>query len=148
VEDSELSQLREKLQATEQELNEGYSQAISWGWELVGMKERPLPTGYIAALYVLFNFAALVAGVVCTILGNGLDSLGVALVVGSIFGFGAFIAQFWTVAAQREYDTYNQVTGRLGQLRDLNANRIALLGHIQRLETGLKEEQPTSPEGR
>jgi hypothetical protein len=79
---------------------------------------------------------------VFTVLGHSLESLGVALVVGAIFGFGTFIAQFWAVATQREGSVYDEVYGNLEYLKDLNRKRQALIERIEVLE----EQQETGGE--
>jgi hypothetical protein len=66
---------------------------------------------------VLLSGGALALGIVLSLLGRSLESLGVALVVGAIFSFGAFISQFWAVSSQREFETRTAVFGEIDELK-------------------------------
>jgi hypothetical protein len=50
----------------------------------------------------------LVAGVVFIPFGGALQSLGIALIVGSLFSFGAFVAQFWAIQVEKEREVFNR----------------------------------------
>jgi hypothetical protein len=56
--------------------------------------------GVITAFYASFISICLLAGVVFCFFGGTLAALGAALVVGALFSFGAFVAQFWLVTQQ------------------------------------------------
>ena len=55
-----------------------------------------------AMIYVLFNAACLILGLTFVFFKGAAQTLGVSLIVGSLFSFGAFVAQFWSAAMQRE----------------------------------------------
>jgi hypothetical protein len=123
---SELEALHAQLADLQHQLDAGYrnvAQSHSWGF--IGVNSRVFDGARITAILVLLNCAALVTGVVLTATGSSLDSLGVALVVGAIFGFGAFGGQFWALATQREVYVYDQITGRIDQLRVLRERYTA-----------------------
>jgi len=149
VDDSpaELDDLRSQLAATEEELDTRVAQEASgWGLPLAGIQQHVVGTGRIAAVYVLLNAGALGLGIAFTVLSRSLESLGVALVVGAVFGFGAFIAQFWAVAAQREFAVRDEVFGSLEDLKGLNEKRLALAERIELLAEEQKADSEVSPE--
>lgn len=120
-------QLRKQRNAIEQLIN----RELARPWRLnfpigpvsIDLRRR-VNSGAIAAIYSLFNVACLVAGVCMILFGGILAELGIAIVVGSIFAFGSFFAQWWTVQAQREVDIRDHVLGghavfeRLAEMRD------------------------------
>jgi hypothetical protein len=56
----------------------------------------------LAVIYVLFNAVCLILGITFVFFKGAVQTLGVSLIVGSLFSFGAFVAQFWSAAMQRE----------------------------------------------
>lgn len=56
----------------------------------------------LAMIYLLFNVACLILGITFVFFKGAVQTLGVSLIVGSLFSFGAFVAQFWSAAMQRE----------------------------------------------
>jgi len=72
-----------------------------------------------AAAFVSFHLLVLATGAVLIFVGGAPRDLGMALVVGALFGFGAFIAQVWTMQVSREqWLSEDEIRGRLA---DLNA---------------------------
>jgi hypothetical protein len=55
-----------------------------------------------AMIYAFFNVACLILGLTFVFFKGAIQTLGVSLIVGSLFSFGAFVAQFWSAAQQRE----------------------------------------------
>lgn len=55
-----------------------------------------------AVIYVLFNAACLILGLTFVFFEGAIQTLGVSLIVGGLFSFGAFVGQFWSAAMQRE----------------------------------------------
>jgi DNA-binding CsgD family transcriptional regulator len=105
------------------------------------LEPRVVTTTYVAEIFRLLNGGALVAGTILTIAGHGsLVSLGVALIVGGIFGFGAFLAQFWAALEERETHVTDQMTGRVEGLRDLYIECSELRGRIAALEARQNSE--------
>ena len=56
----------------------------------------------LSAIYVLFNAACLILSLTFVFFKGAAQTLGVSLIVGGLFSFGAFVAQFWSAAQQRE----------------------------------------------
>lgn len=81
-------------------------------------------TNGIAIVFVVWHLLAGTVGVVLTL--NGSKDLGIALVVGALFGFGAFLAQFWSQAmdTQREFMMKIEAEDDVKQLR-VTTDRLA-----------------------
>lgn len=122
---SELAALREQLTAMESQVAAGIDE-VSHTWVWKDGTPRILGSARISQIFSLVNGGALTAGIVISVIGGSLESLGVALIVGGIFGFGAFIAQFWSVAAQREFLVFDEVTGPVERLYALHNQYVAL----------------------
>lgn len=90
----------------------------------------------IARIYILFNIACLVAGIILIFFKGTFQVLGIALIVGGLFSFGAFVAQLWTVAVQRGHETLDRAIGRAyddekyAELRRLAAASHELRGKL------------------
>lgn len=122
---SNINQLRKELQDAEDEFwREFGKSAQRWQITLGPVHiSASIGSGFITRTYVLFNACCLIAGAILALLGGIATSLGVALVVGALFSFGAFLTQFWAVAAEREHSTLalidrDEVAARLKQLAD------------------------------
>lgn len=61
-----------------------------------------ISSALFAIIYALFNAACLILGVIFVFSKGAVQTLGVSLLVGGLFSFGAFVAQFWSAAMQRE----------------------------------------------
>ena len=145
---SELDQLIKQFKDTDEALSEGLQKEASWwSWRIgrIGI-QRVFPSGLITLVYVLFNVITFVLGVIFSLLGGVFNSLGIALVVGSIFSAGTFVTQFWAVAVQRENETWAQVTGSLDNLKYLAKKRAALRESIELL-VSQRETQDNSKLG-
>lgn len=146
----DINRLRKELQDAEGEFwREFGDSAQRWQITLGPVHVRAsIGSGFITRFYVFFNICCLTAGVVLTLLGGVATSLGVALVVGALFSFGAFLTQFWAVAAEREHATLalidkDELTARLKQLADKRSAIAQLIA-----ESMPSENQPrTSSHG-
>jgi hypothetical protein len=93
----------------------------------------PVRSGLIFAVYIIFNTAVLAAGI-ALILGKGvLKDLGVAMVVGALFAFGSFAAQWWTVQVQFERDVDDRIYGSIGEQQHLGEMRTRILRKLNQL---------------
>jgi hypothetical protein len=59
-------------------------------------------SGLVTIGYIVFNSVWLIVGIVLITLHGTPRDIGIAVVAGAIFAFGAFMAQWWTVLVQRE----------------------------------------------
>jgi hypothetical protein len=86
-------------------MNELASKFSSWNLYFGGRRiTRRMSTSDIANIFAGWHLFALVAGALVTILWRDNGGLGAALIVGSLFGFGSFLSQFWSQAMDRERD--------------------------------------------
>jgi len=111
------------------------------GWQLWGRPfgvRVPANSALIFMAFTLFNLSALGAGIGLTIATRGaLNNLGIALVVGALFAFGSFMAQWWTVQAQVELDFTDRITGtaqREEQIGKLRSQIVKRLEHLEQSE--------------
>ena len=65
----------------------------------------------ISAVYVLFNIICFATGIAFIFLKGAFQALGIALVVGGVFSFGTFMAQWWDHAWQRQRDVRDHAFG-------------------------------------
>lgn len=76
-----------------------------------GNPTRPqvrINSALFAVAYALFNSVCLILGLVFVFFKGASQALGISLIVGSLFSFGAFVAQFWSAAMQREADAIDR----------------------------------------
>ena len=79
-----------------------------------------------AMIYVLFNSVCLILGLIFVFFKGATQALGISLVVGSLFSFGAFVAQFWSAAMQREADAIDRAFDAANQdIRYTDLRRLA-----------------------
>jgi hypothetical protein len=50
----------------------------------------------------LFKVACLILGLTFFFFKGAIQTIGISLIVGGLFSFGAFVAQFWSAAMRRE----------------------------------------------
>ena len=95
-------------------------------------------------LFIAFHGLAGSVGIACFFLPGAFPGLGAALVVGSLFGFGAFLAQAWTRQMEREEgrteDEYRQLLSEIEQRRQKVEKR--LLKEIRKLDRRGDDEGP------
>jgi hypothetical protein len=109
--DEEKVRLHQELQETEDSFWREMSHAAS-GWQLIAGPVRiraVVRSETITLVYVAFNAACFIAGTIFIFAGGVLANLGIAIVVGAIFAFGSFVAQFWAVAVQNEREVRDRV---------------------------------------
>jgi hypothetical protein len=143
---AERRRLHEELQAVDQEFREAWYGVVGgWQFSLGPFKiERKIGSGTIARVYVIFNAACFVTGIVFVPLGGTVSTIGVALIVGALFSFGAFVSQFWTVVTQQELDMSERICtddAQFVKFRELDARRTELLQRLDRLNSN---ESPRS----
>jgi hypothetical protein len=78
----------------------------------------PYNATQVASIYRIILLALFVVGVILSVVNHGTGGLGVALVVGSIFAFGAWMAQAWYLSREEELRLRNELLGGLME-RDL-----------------------------
>jgi hypothetical protein len=132
---AELRRLRQELEAANDAFWEEYERVKRvWHFKFGPLRfERAVGSQFITRVYVAFNAICFAVGIVLVVLGGVSGTVGVALIVGSLFAFGSFVAQYWAIVTQEEIDQYNR-TGRdveLTKLRHLGVRRAQL---IRRLE--------------
>ena len=126
---SELDRLRNKLTQLDELIRQQEARRSNWGIGLrVGQKRlgyyKQITAARIFLSYVAFNFSGIIVGIVMIINKGVARELGIAVVVGSIFAFGSFIAQWWSIEVQQEIDFAGRVYGgvayqqRLGEMRN------------------------------
>lgn len=91
--------------------------------------------GVINAFYASFISICLLAGVIFCFFGGILAALGAALVVGALFSFGAFVAQFWLVTQQAQQKVSESIFGeeRLAHLKKLADKRRVVINRLKDL---------------
>ena len=62
----------------------------------------------LARYFIVFHLLVWVVGGVLILTDGPARELGMALVVGALFGFGAFVSQVWTLQVQKERGDANQ----------------------------------------
>ena len=138
---AELRQLREELQAVDQEFREAwYSIAGEWQFSLGPINiQRKIGSVTIAQVYVIFNAACFATGIALALLGGTISTVGVSLIVGALFSFGALVAQFWTIVTQQRLDLNKQIytnnDAQFAKFRELDAKRTELLKRLDRLNS-------------
>jgi hypothetical protein len=96
----ERTALLRQLSSVEQESQREIEERIGlWGFAFIRARVQ---SGPIAISYIAFNVVGIGVGIYLIVLGATPRVIGIALTVGSILAFGAFVAQWWTVAVQRE----------------------------------------------
>ncbi|MEU6646759.1 hypothetical protein ABZ863_30040 [Saccharomonospora sp. NPDC046836] len=119
IDKADLLVERDRIVARYNEIN---SAIHTWGikigpWRWV----RPVHTGAISIIFALWHLSAFATGVLITILWEGGKELGVALVVGALFGVGSFLSQMWSqgMDRQREFVQRVEFEDELSEMRGL-----------------------------
>ena len=101
---SESDDVLGQLQAAHLEFRRQASMTGGWGyWTKSGRRlVGPMDAAAVGAAYRWLLAVAFVLGVVLTMVGGTLGQLGAALVVGSLFAFGSWMAQAWALSRQGE----------------------------------------------
>lgn len=133
---SEADQLLSELRDIDRLLMDGLLEESSH-WSIGAGRFRVqgiFSPNLIAVIFLVFNSGCLAGGIVFSLLGGTLNSLGISLVVGSVFAMSAFIAQLWTVSYQRSRDVLREVFGDdFEELKNLAARRAEVVNRITAL---------------
>ena len=90
-----------QLKSVDYEMQKEIRRRSSQGWGL-GPIRFEASSGIITIGYIAFHAACFVIGIVLITLGGIPRDVGIAVVVGALFAFGSFMAQWWAVVVQRE----------------------------------------------
>ncbi len=135
---SELDRLRKKLAELDELIKQQEARRASWGLGLrIGRRRfayyRRITAAIIFLSYAAFNIAGIIVGVVMVFNKGVLRELGIAIVVGSIFAFGSFIAQWWSIEVQQEIDFSGRVYGSVAYQQYLGEMRNEIVKLLDRL---------------
>jgi hypothetical protein len=110
-ESAEPGQLRAELQVVEKEFDARWrTQMGRWGFHLGPFKMAHYVSAmFIVQVYVVFNVACFFSGVGLAFIGGVFTTIGIAVMVGALFSFGAFVAQFWAVRVQQNIDLNRKI---------------------------------------
>lgn len=146
--EAEVDRLRRELADTEAAFWKEYvNQAIGhtgffdpaapWRFGLGPIRIRyPASPMFIVQVFVLFHILCFAVGAALIFTTGPTRELGIAMVVGAIFAFGAFVAQFWAVSYERANAIYKEAVGDLEtrKLKRLAAKRAEIASQIEHLE--------------
>jgi hypothetical protein len=141
---SELDRLRKQLAQLDDLIEQQRARRSNWGLGLrIGRRPlqyyRHITAVLIFLSYVAFNLIGIIVGAVMILSKGVLRELGVAIVVGSIFAFGSFIAQWWSIEVQQEIDFNSRVYGNLAYQQRLGDMRNETREIIDRLSGSGKD---------
>jgi hypothetical protein len=138
----EIDQLVRDLQGVERTLHKALrDKAETWGLSVGPIRiQGTFSDESITIIFVVLNAACFALGVAFSLHGGTLNSLGVSLIVGSIFGIGAFVGQLWAVSYQRQREVYGKVFGEdFESLKALAAKRAEILEQIRTIYSQLDQ---------
>jgi hypothetical protein len=105
----------------------------SWGIKVGPIRvRRRIGSQLFAKLYVLFNLGLAMLGGLLIFAGESASDLGIALVVGALFSFGAFLTEVWSQTVDGEQEALDAIFGeeRRDKLRRLQKRRAVLLAEL------------------
>jgi hypothetical protein len=142
---SEPARLHTEIQALNVKLMGSY-QTFTHGWQFKWGPfyfSKHVNSTHITQVYIVFNSICFIAGIVLALLGGNISVVGISLIVGSVFSFGTFVSQFWTVVTQNELDSDRQIdpSGYFAATEDMRQKRDALLRRSWDLEERKKDSQ-------
>lgn len=131
---AEVQRLRDEAQAVDAEFMTAWNEANTWRFSLGPFRIRKrIGSQYITRVFVLFNSACFATGLILAPMSGALDTIGVSLIVGALFSFGSFIAQFWAIQAQHEFDMTMSLTGE-AELKQILEKRNSVYRRLEELE--------------
>ena len=134
---SELAHLHEELRKTEVAFWKEFDRTVArWDLRIGPLRfTTPVTPKMLALIYLLFNALCFVAGAVFAVFGGVWAALGVALIVGSLFSYGAFVGQSWVIVRQRAIGIFDRVVGdtTYAELERLAGVHRGLLDQIESL---------------
>ncbi|MEU5939928.1 hypothetical protein ABZ807_12175 [Micromonospora sp. NPDC047548] len=142
VDTSDRDELLGQFRAAYAEFRDQASHRRGWGlWTGSG---RPLIGPFnaagVARRYRLLLAVAFVVGVVLTLVGGTVGQLGAALVIGSIFAFGSWMAQAWGLSREAEFKVEDDLLFAIERARLAPyADRVL---ELERQLRALPPEQP------
>jgi hypothetical protein len=140
-----LSSLEKDLSEVDEELDEIVAEAHAWHLGRGRLSIRAsLSQQTLFLLFVGFHLATSLGGVALILWGRGRAAdLGIALLVGALFGIGAFMAEVWgrTVDKAAWLDDIGYWEPIRARFRELVKRRQALRERLEALESG-SDEQP------
>lgn len=153
-ESEELDRLDAALQEARSEFRLKYRQLTSMDLMIpVGLKKRhvfQVEVISISWIVQLLNFVCFVAGISIIFLGGVMQTIGVSLIVGSLFAEGAFVGQWWAITAQNNYMAYYRLWGdeKFARLEELKEKMAQLSEQANRLraESVLPPDSNKPPE--
>lgn len=136
---AERDQLHGELESVDQEFWAEWNRTLgTWAFSFGPLRiQRPVGSQTIMRVYVSFNTICFVAGIILAFPGGQLANIGVALIVGALFSFGALVSQFWTVVTQLQQEKFDQLGVRspgLDKLEELAARRAELSKRLSELD--------------
>lgn len=124
--------VRRELRAAYKEFAAHAANRWSWGlWTGSGRRILgPYNATQVAGIYRRILGGLFLVGVVLTLMGGLVGQLGAALVVGSLFAFGSWMAQAWVLSREREFKATDEMLSDLERERlEPYADRIRILTH-------------------
>ncbi|MEJ3744687.1 hypothetical protein WEI85_15500 [Actinomycetes bacterium KLBMP 9797] len=121
---------------------ETYAATQSWGyWTGTGRRLLgPFNAAQVAGIYRLILAALFALGVVFTVVSDATTEMGMALIVGALFAFGAWMAQAWALSREEESRIEEKLLGDLLH-RDLKRQADHIAELTRRLDE-LHDQQP------
>lgn len=136
--DTEADRLHRELSDVESAFWEEY-QKLTTGWQFsfgpIRIKHH-VSQMFIAQAFIVFHLVCFAGGVGLIFTAGATRELGIALVVGSIFAFGAFVSQFWALSIEEGRALYKEVLGEqeTRDLKQLAKKREQIMSRIEQLE--------------
>ena len=93
----------------------------------------PYNANQVAGIYRGLLVVFFVTGVVFSVVGSPVRELGVGLVIGSLFAFGAWMSQAWALSRQEEFILSDKLLGKFYQ-RDLKRCAAQIVDIARRIE--------------
>jgi len=107
TERAELLEIRKKYGKILKKFHKEYR---TWRLSLGPIRVKAaLSSQHIALIFAFWHAFAGAAGILVFIFWQAGRPLGIALVVGSLFGMGSFVSQVWSQAMNKERDLHNKL---------------------------------------
>ena len=154
-------QLEKELRSASEALDKEYrSMASTWQQGLGPLTVKlTLNSDQISEIYILFNMVCFAVGIAFIFLKGTLQVIGISLVVGGLFSFSTFMAQWWDHAWQIQNYTFDRAFNldyrdrRYTELQPLAKEYFKLCDKLESLPeppsqdngTGISKEEPGPP---
>jgi hypothetical protein len=146
---SEIDQLKAERRAARKEIDREIGRlSTRWGLARSPFRLYIVSPDRINLSYWIFLTICLVAGIVCTFQKEPVRTLGVSLVVGSLFAGGAVVGQVWAFAFQERHSLLEKALGdeRTKDLEHLGEKFWELQKRIDHLQVDDHQRQSTRDE--